>query len=183
MEPNLLEATLAAAVKDVRTTTDEGQFLETLPEGARQRACTAIIDDRGSLFEMWNADWQFDDLPMEQIYITTLRPGIVKGWSLHKTHEDRYFVVKGVMQLVMYDVRPDSATCGKLFKVTLAEHNRRLVSIPAFVWHADYNVGSEDCYLLNMPTKFYDYANPDKVRLPIDTDLIPHDFGRVARGW
>ncbi len=179
---NLLEKTLASATKDVRTTTDAGEFLETLPDGGRQRQAKAITDERGSLFEVWNRDWGFDDLPMEQVYVTTLRPGVVKGWNLHKTHEDRYFVVKGVMQLVLYDVRPESSTYGKLIKLTLSEDNRRLVTIPINVWHADQNVGSEEVYLINMPTRIYNYADPDKYRLPIDTDLIPHDFGPSARG-
>ena len=31
-------------------------------------------------------------------------------------------------------------------------------------------------------TRPYDHAHPDKYRLPIDTDRIPHKFGRGA-GW
>jgi dTDP-4-dehydrorhamnose 3,5-epimerase len=88
-----------------------------------------------------------------------------------------------VMQLVLYDVRADSSTYGQVIRLTLSDHDRRLVTIPTHVWHADQNVGTEEVFLINMPTRIYDYGNPDKMRLPIDTDLIPHDFGPSARGW
>jgi dTDP-4-dehydrorhamnose 3,5-epimerase len=35
---------------------------------------------------------------------------------------------------------------------------------------------------VNCPTMAYDHANPDKYRLPLDTDLIPHKFPG-ARGY
>jgi dTDP-4-dehydrorhamnose 3,5-epimerase len=173
---DLLNQTLAAASKDQPTTTTDGTYVERHPHGMRERRAQIITDDRGSLFEIWNKQWAFDDHPMEQVYVTTLRPNVVKGWSLHKTHEDRYFIVKGTMQVVLYDVRPDSPTRGHLFKLTLSDQARRLITIPTFVWHADYNVGQDECLLINMPTKIYNYADPDKWRLPIDTDLIPHQF-------
>jgi dTDP-4-dehydrorhamnose 3,5-epimerase len=56
------------------------------------------------------------------------------------------------------------------------------VNIPRFVWHADRNIGTSDVIVINFPTMQYDHAKPDKYRLPIDTDLIPHDFG-PAKGW
>jgi len=30
--------------------------------------------------------------------------------------------------------------------------------------------------MVNMPTRQYNHENPDKYRLPLDTDLIPYDF-------
>ncbi|MGY9056106.1 MAG: dTDP-4-dehydrorhamnose 3,5-epimerase family protein, partial [Alphaproteobacteria bacterium] len=37
----------------------------------------------------------------------------------------------------------------------------RLVNIPAFVWHADHNVGSTDVMVVNFPTMQYDHKSPD----------------------
>ena len=108
--------------------------------------------------------------------------GIVKGWGLHKLHEDRYFVVRGEMELVTYDPRPESSTYGKICKVYLSAAQPRLVNVPRNVWHADHNIGVEDVIVVNFPTIQYDHSSPDKYRLPIDTDLIPYDFGPV-RGW
>jgi dTDP-4-dehydrorhamnose 3,5-epimerase len=111
-----------------------------------------------------------------------VRPGVVKGWGLHKEQEDRYFLISGEMQVVLFDVRPESSTYGKVMKLTLTEHDRALVNIPPYVWHADFNIGDKDAVAVNLPTKAYDHANPDKYRLPIDTPLIPHKFP-TTRGW
>jgi hypothetical protein len=37
------------------------------------------------------------------------------------------------MALVLFDPRPGSSTCGEVSKIILAEHHRRLVSIPKLV--------------------------------------------------
>ena len=58
----------------------------------------------------------------------------------------------------------------------------RLVNVPTNVWHADFNCGTKDVLVVNFPTKPYDHANPDKLRLPIDADLIPYSFGD-AKGY
>ena len=58
--------------------------------------------------------------------------GFVKGWNLHKLHEDRYFVLHGTLELVLYDVRPESATCGKLSRIW--SRNRDGTARPALSW-------------------------------------------------
>jgi dTDP-4-dehydrorhamnose 3,5-epimerase len=50
------------------------------------------------------------------------------------------------------------------------------------VWHADHNIGTTDVIVVNFPTKPYEHANPDKYRLPLNTDLIPYSFGNVMGG-
>ena len=140
------------------------------------------MDERGSLCEMFDERWDWPDDPLVYAYFVTVRPGIVKGWAMHHEHEDRYFVVDGELEVVLYDDREDSPTRGLLSKVYLTEHRRRLMNIPVGVWHADHNVGREDVLLVNFPTLPYDHAQPDKYRLPLDTDKIPHSF-HGAHGW
>jgi dTDP-4-dehydrorhamnose 3,5-epimerase len=64
----------------------------------------------------------------------------------------------------------------------VSEYDRKLVNIPRNVWHADHNIGSKDLLVVNFPTLVYDHANPNKLRLPIDSDLIPYEFGS-AKGY
>jgi dTDP-4-dehydrorhamnose 3,5-epimerase len=106
----------------------------------------------------------------------------VKGWNLHRNHEDRYALLHAEMELVLFDPRPDSPTCGQVCRIVLSEHRRSLVNVPRNVWHADHNIGLKDVVVVNFPTIPYDHSNPDKYRLPIDTDLIPYSF-HGARGW
>ena len=86
------------------------------------------------------------------------------------------------MELALYDPRPDSPTCGEICRIALSAQNRCLVNVPRNVWHADHNIGSTDVLVVNFPTIPYDHANPDKYRLPLDTDLIPFSFGHATGG-
>ena len=65
-------------------------------------------------------------------------------------------------------------------EIPLTEHRRRLMNIPAGVWHADRNIGMKDVRVVNFPTIQYDHSNPD--RLPLNNDRIPYRFDGVA-GW
>ena len=132
--------------------------------------------------ELYDLRWDWHPDPLVFAYCFTIRPGVVKGWSLHKEHEDRYALIQGAMELVLYDPRPGSPTCGEVCKIVLSEHHRCLVNIPTEVWHADHNIGATDVLVVNFPTTAYDHANPDKYRLPIDTDLIPYSFGNAIGG-
>jgi dTDP-4-dehydrorhamnose 3,5-epimerase len=181
-DDSLLDLTLRSAIKDRQTVTPEGKNVQPLTHGVTFREVPTHVDDRGSVFEIFDPRWNWHPDPLVFAYAFTLRPGFVKGWNLHKLHEDRYFVLKGEMELVLYDVRPDSPTCGQCSRIILSEHNRRLVNVPVNVWHADHNIGSCDVLTINFPTKAYDHADPDKYRLPIDTPLIPHSFPG-ARGY
>ena len=128
----------------------------------------------GSVVELFDPHWHPD--PLVSAYTTTIRPGYVKGRNLHRHNEDRYFLLQGEMELVLYDPRPNSATYGEVCKIILNEYNRQIVNVPRNVWHADHNIGNKDVVIISFPTMAYDHANPDKHRLPIDTALIPHKF-------
>jgi dTDP-4-dehydrorhamnose 3,5-epimerase len=114
--------------------------------------------------------------------VFTIRPGVIKGWGLHRRHEDRYALLFGEMELVFYDPREDSPTRGQVSKIVLSEHRRRMINVPAGVWHADRNIGDRDVVVVNFPTIQYDHAAPDKVRLPLATPEIPYSF-ESPPGW
>jgi dTDP-4-dehydrorhamnose 3,5-epimerase len=179
---SLLEETLGAARKDRQMVTAEGSSLDGFIDGMSFREVPTHLDSRGSVSEMFDPRWNWHPDPFAFAYSFTIRPGYAKGWNLHKLHEDRYFLLQGEMELIVYDVRPDSSTCGQVRKIALTEHRRGIVNVPKFVWHADHNIGSNDCLVVNFPTVAYDHANPDKYRLPLDTPLVPYRFKDV-RGW
>ena len=181
-DDDLIKLTLRAATRDKQTVTHEGNRVGRLTEGVSIRNLPTQVDDRGSVFELYDLRWCFHPEPLVFSYCFTLRPGRVKGWALHKRHEDRYVVLKGELKLVLFDPRPDSSSYAEICEIWLTEYDRKLVSIPRFVWHADHNVGSTDVIAVNFPTIPYDHCNPDKYRLPIDTELIPYRFP-VGSGW
>ena len=169
-------------IADVATVNAAGEPLAPLPHGVTFRRAVTQIDDRGSVCEMYDPRWQWHPDPFVFVYMFTLRPGKVKGWGLHKLHEDRYFVLLGEMEIVMYDVRPESPTRGQISRVILSEYDRRLMNIPAGVWHANHNIGSKDAVVVNFPTRPYEHDKPDKSRLPLNTTEIPYTFENVS-GW
>lgn len=182
VDASLMEITLAAATRDGLTVTAAGDSVRRLPDGVSIHRSRTHIDDRGSVVELFDPRWGWHPDPAITAYAFTLRPGRVKGWALHKEHEDRYAVIQGELELVLYDVRPTSSTCGRIARVVLSELDRCAINIPAFVWHATRNLAGRDTLMVNFPTVPYDYDNPDKYRLPVDSPLIPHSFEGTP-GW
>lgn len=180
--PSLLERTLAAATRDRQTAMPGGEPVRRGTHGVRIRRLPTFMDARGTVTELYDPRWQWHDEPLVSAYTFSIRPGFAKGWNLHRAHEDRYAILSGDLELVLYDPRPDSPTCGEVCALVLTSQDRSLVNIPRNVWHADHNIGSVDVHVANFPTMAYDHGNPDKYRLPLDTPLIPYSFGN-AKGW
>jgi dTDP-4-dehydrorhamnose 3,5-epimerase len=173
---------MSAPVQDTQTVTSQGESIEKLPVGVKFHEVKTHSDERGSVVELYDPRWGWHEEPLVFSYCFTVRPGMIKGWGIHKKHDDRYFILFGEMEVVLYDDRPDSPTYGLVSKVVLSEYRRRLMCIPAGVWHADYNIGDKDVVCVNFPTIQYDHSAPDKYRLSLDNDYIPYKFNN-PRGW
>ena len=180
---NLLEETMAAAIRDASTVETDGTPKVAYAEGTREHKSRTHVDNRGTVTELFDTRWNWHPDPIEFVYTYTIRPGMAKGWGLHQHHEDRYFLLDGRMEIVCYDVRPDSETYGKVYSIVLSPENPRIISIPAYVWHVNMNVGTTDVRVVNFPTLAYDHEKPDKLRLPLDTDLIPYKLPKGIHGW
>jgi dTDP-4-dehydrorhamnose 3,5-epimerase len=167
---------------DPQTVTADGQPLATLPAGVTFRPAPTHVDDRGWVVEAFDPRWGWHADPLVFAYVFSIRPGRIKGWGMHREHEDRYFILSGHMRVVMFDERPESPTRGLVAQVVLSETNRRLMNIPAGIWHASENIGSSDVVVVNFPTMAYRHEAPDKYRLPLDSDRIPFKF-EGHRGW
>ena len=168
------------SVRDVQTVDQRGRRLERLPSGMLLHELVTHTDERGTVCELYDPRWGLSPDDMVFAYQFTIRPGQAKGWGLHREHEDRYAFIDGELELVFYDAREDSETAGEQSRVVLSQLARKLLVIPRGVWHAERNIGSVDVAVVNFPTIPYDHANPDKYRLPLDTDELPVDLGP---GW
>lgn len=163
-------------VKDRQTVTAGGESLEKVPDGVTFHDVATHVDGRGAVCELFDLRWGWRNEPLVFAYSFTVRPGMLKGWGMHKEHEDRYFIFFGEVEVLLYDDRPESPTYGLLSKVVLSEYRCRLMNIPPGIWHLDHNIGSKDAVLVNFPTKPYEHENPDKYRLPPNNDKIPYRF-------
>jgi dTDP-4-dehydrorhamnose 3,5-epimerase len=171
-----------SGVRDPATVTPSGENISPLPDGVTVRDVTTHVDERGTVCEMFDSRWNWHPAPVVFAYTFSLRPGMIKGWGMHQFHDDRYFILFGELLLVLYDDRPNSRTNGLITKVVMSEYRRQLINIPAGVWHANQNIGSKDVVVVNFPTAPYNHAEPDKFRLPPDTDKIPYKFDNPRGG-
>ncbi|MEL6201750.1 MAG: dTDP-4-dehydrorhamnose 3,5-epimerase family protein [Pseudomonadota bacterium] len=176
------DALVDAARRDEQIVDTNNNLTRELIDGVVVRHTPTYIDKRGMVFELLDERWPEYKDAMTYAFLFTVRPKIVKGWSMHFEHEDRYCLIKGEMLLVLYDPRPSSPTFGKINEIYFSEHERKVVNIPIGVWHADLGLGTQDAVVVNFPTMAYRYDAPDKIRLPIETDLIPYRFPEDCDG-
>ncbi|MDQ2866809.1 MAG: dTDP-4-dehydrorhamnose 3,5-epimerase family protein [Verrucomicrobiota bacterium] len=166
--------------KDSQTVTPAGERIAPLIHGMVIRPLTTLEDARGEIIEFYRPEWGVHPDPL--VYGTGVRPSAIKGWIMHRQQEDRIAIFNGIMHWAFFDYREDSPTCKMLTQYTFSEKTRTLFTIPRGVFHAVKNVGTRDAYFVNMPSRAYQHADPDKYRLPICNDIIPFDFSGIHVG-
>ena len=169
-------------LKDKQTVSSEGELIASCIAGVVIHRRPLQEDERGELMEIYNPAWGIHPAPMVYAYFVAIRPGRVKGWVVHRLQDDRLFFIGGVTRVALFDDRPGSPTYRMLSVFVLSERNRGLLIIPRGVFHALKNIGSNDSVFLNLPTRPYDHADPDKYRLPVKNDLIPFAFEDSGSG-
>ena len=147
-------------------------------EGVVVKKLEIIPDERGSVMHMLRSD----DPEFEafgEIYFSTVFPGVVKGWHLHRRMTLNYTVVAGMVKLVLFDSRPSSPTKGRVEELFVGEQNYVLVKIPPEVWNGFKGIGAKPAIVANCATLPYD---PDEiVRLDPSSGEIPYDWQLVHR--
>jgi dTDP-4-dehydrorhamnose 3,5-epimerase len=146
-------------------------------EGVKVKKLKVIPDERGRLMEMFRCDDEFF-VKFGQVYLSTTYPGVVKGWHYHKLQADNVVCVKGMLKLVLYDGRENSATKGKVDEFFLGEHNPLLVQVPKGVYHGWKCISENEAFVINCPTEPYNYSQPDEYRLDPHSSDIPYQWER-----
>lgn len=143
--------------------------------GVKTKQLKVIPDERGKLMEILRSDDELYER-FGQVYITTVRPSVVKAWHCHTKQTDHFTCVSGMIKLVLADLREGSETHGEIQEFFIGEDNPMLVKIPAGVYHGIKGISEETAIALNVPTEVYHYDNPDEIRLDWDSDKIPYDW-------
>jgi dTDP-4-dehydrorhamnose 3,5-epimerase len=158
----------------------DGRRVERLPEGVVVRPAVVQLDARGALTEIYSPAWGLGPEWAGFTYHVRLRPGWVRGWVVHEQQWDRLYFFDGLARIVLYDSRPGSPTECLVATVHTGREAPALVLIPPGVFHAVQALGDHDVQFVNSPSAPYRHEAPDKRRLPLDTDLIPYDFGDAS---
>lgn len=145
-------------------------------DGVMLRPYHPVETGYGRLSEVLRSEWLGANATVDQVFVSTLRPGKVSAWHAHETATDRLFVVSGTLLVVLFDHRPNSPTRGVLQQFTLGWEAQAILIIPPTVWHGIKNIGEKDVSLLNAVDIGYCYENPDHWRVPAESNAIPFRF-------
>ncbi|MCL6089071.1 MAG: dTDP-4-dehydrorhamnose 3,5-epimerase family protein [Candidatus Marsarchaeota archaeon] len=147
-------------------------------EGVEVIPLRQIVDDRGKIMHMMRADSPYFE-KFGEIYFSTVYPGVVKGWHIHKSMTLNYAVVHGTIKLVLYDDRPKSKTKGEVMELFLGPDNYCLVKIPPMVWNGFKGIGTETSIVANCASEAH---SPDEImRKDPHSKDIPYDWARKDR--
>lgn len=134
---------------------------------------TIIKDQRGQIIHMIrNDDPEFTGFG--EIYFSTVRYNVIKGWHLHKKMTLRYAVVSGIIKLVLYDDRSDSATRGKIMEIIVSRKNYKLIIIPPNIWNAFQGLSKQPAIVANCADLTHD---PEEIiRIDPRNPRIPYHW-------
>jgi dTDP-4-dehydrorhamnose 3,5-epimerase len=101
----------------------------------------------GFLIPIYNIHEGFfaDGKHPQQVYMTTIRPGMIKGPHLHFVRTGFFTCVKGNVRVVV------KTHAGYEIFYSGEDHDYRSIEIPTGVPAAVQCLGDEEAYLLNMP--------------------------------
>lgn len=132
-----------------------------------------IPDERGAVFHMLREDGEVFER-FGEIYFSTIYPGVVKGWHVHRRMTLNYAVPMGMIKLVCYDDREGSPTRGEVQEIHVGELNYALVTIPPLIWNGFKGAGTVPSLVANCATIPHDPQEIDRLD-PFDND-IPYDW-------
>lgn len=147
-------------------------------DGVKINQLKQIPDERGRVMHMLKVtDPNFEQFG--EIYFSTVYPGVVKGWHLHKKMTLNYAVISGSIKLVLYDARRGSLTKGEIQEIYLGDSNYCLVTVPPGVVNGFKGVGVRESIVANCATLPHDSL--EIVRIDPASKDIPYDWSLKHR--
>lgn len=117
-------------------------------DGVQITPLRQIVDERGKIMHMLRCDSP-EFVSFGEIYFSTVNPGAIKGWHIHKEMILNYSVPHGSIKFVLYDSRADSPTKGEVQEVFLGPDNYNLVTVPPMVWNGFKGLGTYSAIVAN----------------------------------
>ena len=143
-------------------------------EGVIAKQLTTHTDDRGFFREIIRVTDDFFGEGFGQWSHSLVHVGVAKAWHVHKLQTDWFYVVSGVMKVVLHDGRPDSPTHGEIDEILMGDgHPAQVVKIPPGVAHG-YKVIDGPAHMLYVTSRTYD---------PNDEGRIAHDDTSIGYDW
>lgn len=144
-------------------------------DGVKVKKLLKHCDDRGYFAELVRDD---DNLleRFGQASVSMSYPGVIKAFHYHEKQDDLWYFPSGNAQVVLYDLREDSATKGETEVYYMGEENPMLLLIPKGVAHGYRVLGSKPVTIIYFTTESYDPSRPDEKRIDWDDKVINFDW-------
>jgi len=143
-------------------------------EGVQINSRRVIPDDRGKIMHIMKSnDDQFKSFG--EVYCSSIYPGVVKGWHMHKKMTLNYVVLKGNIKFVLYDDRPNSQTYKQIQEIIIGENQYVMVTVPPFVWNGFKGIGMEESFVINFTDIPHD---PEEI-----VRMDPHQNELIKYNW
>ncbi len=142
---------------------DRGYFLEVARVTAADGASNASTGD----------DWAAG-FANTQVSATLSYPGTIKALHYHCKQTDLWTPVRGMIQVVLYDLRVGSPTFACTNTLYIGALRPWKLRIPPGVGHGYKVLGNEPAMLVYLTNRFYDPA--DEGRIPYDHPDINYDW-------
>lgn len=142
-------------------------------EGVALEPLRQFADDRGAVYRVFRNYGH--DVSIDEVYISRVNHGIVKGWKRHRRMTQRFAVPYGSMRLVLFDGRQNSPTRGSIMETTLdVKDNYALLTVPPGVWYAFGCLSPDFALMLNVADMIHEDNEADV--LPLENDLINYHW-------
>lgn len=130
-------------------------------EGVKIKKLIKHSDDRGFFSELVRDDEhlleRFGQASWSKSY-----PGVIKAFHYHEKQDDLWFFPTGHAQVVLHDLREESATKGETDVYYMGEDNPMLLLIPKGVAHGYRVLGETPLTIIYFTTMSYNPDQPDE---------------------
>jgi len=142
-------------------------------DGVKIVSLRQVVDERGKIMHMLKStDPHF--IQFGEIYFSCAWPGTIKAWHIHTRMTVNNAVISGRAKLVMFDLRENSPSKGKLQEVFFGEDNYVLVQIPPGIANGYKAYGDKMVIMANCATIAHE---PDEMlRMEPLTKDIPYNW-------
>ena len=117
-------------------------------KGVKITKLKQLVDKRGKIMHMIRNDSPIFD-KFGEIYFSTINPGYIKAWHLHKEATLNYVCIKGKVNLVLYDDRNKSKSAGVYQNFLLSPNDYFLITIPPYIWNGFKGLDSSESIIAN----------------------------------
>jgi dTDP-4-dehydrorhamnose 3,5-epimerase len=145
--------------------------------GVKIHKLTTHSDNRGFFREVLkiNEDCNINDIG--QISHSYVKKGVIKAWHVHKEQSQWNYVVCGLIQVVLFDLRRESTTYKQKMELFAGEANSIVAYyFPPLVAHG-YKCLKDPLHIIYLTSGVY---NPkEEYKLPPDDHVINFDWSAI----